>query len=74
MSIKKRLTVLALSVSMLAAPVASLAEGAMGFSAGDLTRTAISESYAGGMQLNLRANFGLEMETEMDFDRARALA
>lgn len=74
MSIKKRLTALALSASMLAAPVASLAEGAMGFSAGDLTRTAISESYAGGMQLNLRANFGLEMETEMDSDRARALA
>lgn len=76
MNWKKKLTALALSVSMLAAPVASLAEGASDFSAGDLTVTAISESYAAGMQLNVSARMGVELEegAEIASERVQALA
>ena len=62
MSLKKRWTALVLSAGMLVSPVASMAEGVSGFSAGDLTPTAIRESYAGGMQLNVRAQLGMGVE------------
>ena len=76
MNLKKRWTALMLSASMLASPVASMAEGVSGFSAGDLTPTAIQESYAGGMQLNVSARLGMELEegAAADSSRAQALA
>ena len=76
MSLKKRWTALALSASMLVSPVASMAEGVSGFSAGDLTPTAIQESYAGGMQLNVSARLGVELEEGAleGSTRAQALA
>ena len=74
MNKKTRLTALLLSVLMLVMPVASVAEEAIGFSAGDLTGTAIAESYAAGMQLNVSAGFAIELEESMTDARAQALA
>ena len=76
MSLKKRWTALVLSASMLVSPVASMAEGVSGFSAGDLTPTAIRESYASGMQLNVSARLGMELEEGAlaGSTRAQALA
>ena len=76
MSLKKRWTALVLSASILVSPVASMAEGVIGFSAGDLTPTAIQESYVGGMQLNVSARLGMELEEGAleESGRAQALA
>ena len=76
MSLKKRWMALALSASILVSPIASMAESTSGFSAGDLTPTAIQESYAGGMQLNVSARLGLELEEGVmqESKRAQALA
>ena len=74
MSLKKRWTALVLSAGMLVSPVASMAEGVSGFSAGDLTPTAIQESYAGGMQLNVSAQLGMELEEGVAEGSARAQA
>lgn len=59
MSLKNKVMALGLSAAMLAAPAASLAESS--YAAGELTTTAISDSYAAGNQLNLSAGFALEM-------------
>lgn len=61
MSLKKRILALATSAALLAAPTASLAEG-ITFAAGDLTKTAISDSYIGGQQINL--NLKLQAEAQ----------
>lgn len=76
MSLKKRWMALALSASMLVSPVASMADGVSSFSAGDLTPTAIQESYTGGMQLNVCARLGMELEegAVQGSKRAQALA
>ena len=74
MSLKKRWTALVLSTGMLVSPVASMAEGVSGFSAGDLTPTAIRESYAGGMQLNVSAQLGMELEEGVAGGSARTQA
>lgn len=74
MSLKKRWMALALSASMLVSPVASLAEGTSGFSAGDLTPTAIRESYAGGMQLNVTARLGVELDEDVILESKSAQA
>lgn len=74
MNKKTRLTALLLSVLMLVMPVVSVAEEAVGFSAGDLTGTAIAESYAAGMQLNVSADFAVELEEDVTDARAKAMA
>lgn len=61
MSLKKRILALVTSAALLAAPTASLAEG-ITFAAGDLTKTAISDSYIGGQQINL--NLKLQAEAQ----------
>lgn len=74
MNKKTRLTALLLSVLMLVMPVVSVAEEAVGFSAGDLTGTAIAESYAAGMQLNVSADFAVELEENVTDARVKAMA
>lgn len=74
MKLLNRAVSMLLSAAMLLTPVAAAAEGDLGFSAGDLTTTAIAESYAGGNQLNLSVAFGLEAEDSSDSDRVRAAA
>ena len=61
MSLKKRILALATSAALLAAPTASLAEG-ITFAAGDLTKTAISDSYIGGQQINLNLKLHAEAQ------------
>lgn len=55
----RRVLALLLSAMMLLTPVMALAEET-GFSAGDLTLTTLSESYAGGYQINVQ--FGFDMD------------
>ena len=74
MNKKTRLTALLLSVLMLVMPVVSVAEEAVGFSAGDLTGTASAESYAAGMQLNVSADFAVELEEDVTDARVKAMA
>ena len=72
---KKRILSLVLSAVMLLTPVVSLAEDAVSnYSAGDLTMTAISESYTAGNQLNLNAVLGLDLEEGETDERALALS
>ena len=59
MSLKNKAMALGLSAAMLLSPAASLAES--NYAAGELTTTAISDSYAAGNQLNLSADFSLEL-------------
>ena len=59
MSLKNKVTAFGLSAAMLLSPAASLAES--NYAAGELTTTAISDSYVAGNQLNLSAGFRLEM-------------
>lgn len=59
MSLKNKAMALGLSSAMLLSPAASLAES--NYAAGELTTTAISDSYAAGNQLNLSADFNLEL-------------
>ncbi len=59
MSLKNKAMALSLSAAMLLSPAASLAES--NYAAGELTTTAISDSYAAGNQLNLSADFNLEL-------------
>lgn len=59
MSLKNKAMALGLSAAMLLSPAASLAES--NYAAGELTITAISDSYAAGNQLNLSADFNLEL-------------
>ena len=58
MSLKNKVTAFGLSAAMLLSPAASLAES--NYAAGELTTTAISDSYVAGNQLNLSAGFRLE--------------
>ena len=59
MSLKNKVTAFGLSAAMLLSPAASLAES--NYAAGELTTTAISDSYVAGNQLNLSAGFRLEL-------------
>ena len=59
MSLKNKAMALGLSAAMLLSPAASLAES--NYAAGELTTTAISDSYTAGNQLNLSADFNLEL-------------
>ena len=59
MSLKNKAMALGLSAAMLLSPAASLAES--NYAAGELTTTAISDSYAAGNQLNLSTDFSLEL-------------
>ena len=58
---KNRILSLVLSVMLLLAPVASVAEGG-NYYAGELTTVAIGDSYLAGNQLNLNAVLGLELD------------
>lgn len=55
----RRVLALVMSAMMLLTPVMTSAE-TLGFSAGDLTLTTLSESYAGGYQINVQ--FGFDMD------------
>lgn len=74
MKFLNRAVSLLLSAAMLLAPVAASAESGLGFSAGDLTRTALAESYAAGNQLNVSATFGLDAAEGVDSEQVRAAA
>jgi len=71
---KKRILSFVLSAAMLLMPVVSLAEeGVSSYSAGDLTVTAVSESYTAGNQINLNAVLGLDVEEGVTDERILAL-
>lgn len=75
MKFLNRITAFALSAAMLLSPAAVLAEEAdYGFSAGDLTKTAVEESYTGGEQLNLTAAFGLSVDESVANEKLQAIA
>ena len=57
--LENKVTAFGLSAAMLLSPAASLAES--NYAAGELTTTAISDSYVAGNQLNLSAGFRLEL-------------
>jgi len=57
----RRVLALVISAVLLLAPMTSAAE-AYGFSAGDLTLATLSESYAGGYQVNV--GFGFDVDTQ----------
>ncbi len=59
MSLKNKALAFGLSAAMLLSPAASLAES--NYAAGELTTTAISDSYTAGNQLNMNAGFSLEL-------------
>ncbi|MFR2021092.1 MAG: hypothetical protein ACLS6G_11605 [Christensenellales bacterium] len=59
MRLENKVTAFGLSAAMLLSPAASLAES--NYAAGELTTTAISDSYVAGNQLNLSAGFRLEL-------------
>ena len=59
MSLKNKAMALGLSAAMLLSPAASLAES--NYAAGELTTTAISDSYTAGNQLNLSTDFSLDL-------------
>lgn len=69
---KKRILSLMLGALLALSPMASLAEGA--YLAGELTKTAVSDSYIGGNQINLSAAFDLTVDESMDSARAQAAA
>ena len=59
MSLKNKVLAFGLSAAMLLSPAASLAESS--YTAGELTTTAISDSYVAGNQLNLSTSLQLEL-------------
>lgn len=72
---KRRILSLVLSMLMLIMPVASVAEEAVaGYYAGELTTTAIGDSYFAGNQLNLEAVLGLDLEEYMEDETLTAIA
>lgn len=63
-----------LSAAMLLTPACAAAEGEPGFSAGDLTTTALTESYEGGNQLNVSTAFMLDADDAIASERMQAVA
>jgi len=70
MSLKKRIVSFLLSAAMLIAPCASLAES--NYYAGELSATAVSDSYIAGNQINLDVVFGVDAQKEFESDRLQA--
>ena len=70
---KNRILSLVLSVMLLLAPVASVAEGG-NYYAGELTTVAIGDSYLAGNQLNLNAVLGLELDETVTDGMLKALS
>ena len=60
MAITKRILALLLSAAVLLAPLGAAAEGYV-VPAGEVTSTAISDFYVGGMQIDVTVDFGMEM-------------
>ena len=71
---KRRIVSLVLSAMMLLMPVASVAEGVSNYYAGELTASAIGDSYMAGNQLNLNAVLGLQLEEQTEDKTLLALA
>lgn len=72
---RKRMLCLVLSALMLLAPMASVAEEVTISSyAGELTTTAISDSYSAGNQINLDAVLGMNLGEEMEDATLTAIA
>lgn len=72
MGLKNKVLSLGLSAAMLMTPAATLAEG--NYAAGELTTTAISDSYVGGNQINLSAALGMTLGEEANTDWWKSLA
>ena len=70
---KNRILSLVLSALLLIMPVASVAEGG-NYYAGELTTTAISDSYMAGNQLNLNAVLGLDLDETVTDETLVALS
>ena len=69
---KKRILSLMLSAMMLLTPMASVAEAS--YTAGELTTTVVSESYAAGKQINLTAVLGMNLDEQMAESALQPLA
>lgn len=71
---KRRILSFVLSAVMLLTPAMSLAEAAGNYYAGELTATAIGDSYMAGNQLNLNAVLGLDLDESVQDATLSALA
>lgn len=72
---KRRILSLVLSAMMLLMPALSVAEEAMSnYYAGELTTTAIADSYLAGNQLNLNAVLGLDLDETVEDETLKALS
>lgn len=71
---KRRILSFVLSAVMLLMPAMSVAEAAGNYYAGELTATAIGDSYMAGNQLNLNAVLGLDLDESMQDATLSALA
>ena len=72
---KKRIVSLLLSAALLLTPLASVAESAAAqYYAGELTATAVNDSYVAGNQINLSAVLGMELEETVTDETLLALA
>lgn len=72
MNITRRIVALAVSAALLLSPCAALAEGGYVIPAGQVTATAISDAYIGGLQIDVTAGFSLDAD-ETASARAQAL-
>ena len=70
MNLKKRIVSFLLSAAMLIAPCASLAES--NYYAGELSTSAVSDSYVAGNQIDLDVVFGVDAQREFESDRLQA--
>ena len=72
---KKRILAFVLSAVLLLAPMASVAEeAAANYYAGELTTTAIGDSYFAGNQINLNAVLGMTLEEGVTDSMVKAIA
>lgn len=71
---KRRILSFVLSAVMLLTPAMSVAEAAGNYYAGELTATAIGDSYMAGNQLNLNAVLGLDLDESVQDATLSALA
>lgn len=71
---KRRILSFVLSAVMLLMPAMSVAEAAGNYYAGELTATAIGDSYMAGNQLNLNAVLGLDLDESVQDATLSALA
>ena len=71
---KRRILSFVLSAIMLLTPAMSVAEAAGNYYAGELTKSAIGDSYAAGNQLNLNVALGMDLDETIEDETLKAIA